>query len=189
VRIVAGSLRGRRLEGPRGAVTRPTADRLRETLFQVLGPLEGLAVLDAYAGTGALGLEALSRGARAVTFVDADPRALAVVSANVRACGVDEACAIIRDDFLSPRARRPRASRPGAWAADRFDLVLLDPPYDVPDLTAVLDAAGPLTTPGGLVVLEHSRRRMSPESAARLHRTRVLEAGDSALSFYSAEPA
>jgi 16S rRNA (guanine966-N2)-methyltransferase len=178
MRIIAGHLKGRRLAGPAGAGVRPTSDALRETLFNVLGPtLDGARVLDAFAGTGALGLEALSRGAVHVTFVERDPRAVHVLRRNIEACAAGEACVIIRDDFIG-----------GRWAhrTGTFDLVLLDPPYDIDDLERVVGAAAPFVAAAGRLVLEHSRRRTSPETAAQWRRTRVLTAGDSALSFYAA---
>lgn len=182
MRIVAGRLRGRRIEGPRGGGVRPTSDRLRETLFNVLGQrLDAIRVLDAFAGTGALGLEALSRGAAEVTFVERDRAALDVIEGNVAACQAGAACAVIRADFL--RRDDPRFAR----LTDRgpFDLVLLDPPYDLEDLTAVLSGADALLAPGGRVVLEHSRRRESPQAVGSLVRTRVLPVGDGAISFYT----
>ncbi len=177
MRIIAGRFKGRRLAGPDGAGVRPTSDALRETLFNVLGPsVTGARVLDGYAGTGALGLEALSRGAAHVTFVDAQTRAARVIASNVERCGAGNACVIIRGDFLAFAPRAP------------YDLVLLDPPYDGVDPVAVLDVAERTVTPDGRVVLEHHRRREVPASAGRLRRTRTLVAGDSALSFYSPEP-
>lgn len=182
LRIIAGRLKGRRLAGPTGEGVRPTADRLRETLFNVLGPsVQGARVLDAFAGTGALGLEALSRGAATVTFVENERRALAVLGENVKQCDAENACAIIRQDFLRVR---PIGSDGLKIAAD---LVLLDPPYATEDLGAVLDHAAAFVAPGGRVVLEHSRRRESPERASNLTRARVLESGDSRLSFYALE--
>ena len=176
MRIITGTLKGRRLVAPPGQSVRPTSDRLRETLFNVLGDsIVGARVLDAFAGTGAIGIEALSRGAVHATFVESDPRVIRVLSENVRACGVADACAIIRADFL--RLRR---------SAGHFELTLLDPPYDIDDLAAVLDVAAATVAPNGRLVLEHSRRRASPEAAGPLSRTRVLVAGDSALSFYTA---
>ena len=157
---------------------RPTSDALRETLFNVLGPtIDGLRVLDAYAGTGALGLEALSRGAATVTFVERDRREVRVLEANVTACGVQDACVIIRDDFLGIDGRHdlPHA----------FDLALLDPPYDLKDLDAVMGSAAALMGPAGRIVLEHARRRESPDAVPGWPRSRVLVAGDSALSFYT----
>lgn len=186
MRIVAGHFRGRRLKGPVADGVRPTSDRLRETLFNVLGPLLGGArVLDAFAGTGALGLEAVSRGAARAVFVEQDRRAVDVIRANVAACGAENACAIIRDDFLSPRGRR----RTAVPEADRFDLILLDPPYDLPDLAAALAVAAGHLAADGRIVLEHRRRREVPDTVAGLRRVRLLEAGDSALSFYQEDPA
>jgi 16S rRNA (guanine966-N2)-methyltransferase len=173
MRIIAGRLKGRRLQGPTRAGVRPTSDGLRETLFNVLGDMSGARVLDAFAGTGAVGLEALSRGAARATFVERDPHALRVLDANVRHCDAEEACAIIRGDF----------SR-GELTAGAFDLVFLDPPYDGVSLEDAVERASPLVAPGGRLVLEHGRRRTSPDRAGALPRTRVLVAGDSALSFY-----
>jgi len=179
VRIIAGRLKGRRLQAPPGRAVRPTSDSLRETLFNVLGPsVAGARVLDAFAGTGALALEALSRGAVRATCVEQDPRTLRVLNDNVRACGMEEACDVVRDDFL----RTTRVSGP-------FDLVLLDPPYDIPDLQAVVDGAAALAAGDGRMVLEHSRRRASPEMAGAFRRVRVLTAGDSCLSFYTRDSA
>lgn len=174
MRIIAGTLKGRRLTAPRGQRVRPTSDRLRETLFNVLTPdVGGASVLDAFAGTGAIGIEAASRGASRVTFLERDPAAVRALSANLDACGLREACAIIRDDFLTTRVRDAR-----------FDLVLIDPPYDVPSLEEVVSRGDAWLADGGRLVLEHSSRRISPETAGSLRRYRVLKAGDSALSFY-----
>ena len=182
MRIISGTLRGRRLESPKWAGLRPTSDKLRETLFNVLGPrVAGARVLDAYAGTGAIGIEALSRGAAHVTFADADARALKLVDENLRRCGVSDRYVIIRIrlGFREPKGGMPQSLPPGS-----FDLAVMDPPYDEPDLTAALAAVEPLVAPGGLLVLEYARRRPSPETAGRLIRTRVLASGDSALAFY-----
>jgi len=179
MRIIAGRLKGRRLQAPDGSSVRPTSDGLRETLFNVLGPtLEGARVLDGFAGTGALGLEALSRGAAAIVFVERDRRVILVLERNIDACGAQDACAIIRDDFVGIDARD--------GLAGTFDLVLLDPPYDLTELDRAVETGAALVGPGGRMVLEHSRRRASPETAGSLRRTRVLVAGDSALSFYAA---
>lgn len=118
MRVVAGRYKGRRLYAPPGRDTRPTADRVRESLFQLLGPLDGLRVLDLFAGSGALAIEALSRGAAHAVLVDNDPKALAVARRNLDAVGATadlhrrDALAFLRD-----------------YAGDPFDLVLLDPPY------------------------------------------------------------
>ena len=175
MRIIAGRLKGRRLVAPTGRDVRPTSDRLRETLFNVLGPsVEGARVIDGFAGTGALGLEAWSRGAVSVTFVERVPAALRALEANVRTCGLADDATTVRGDFRT--VPLPPASA---------DLVLLDPPYSLPDLDAIAERGGGLVAEGGRLVLEHSRRRASPEQAGGLLRYRVLVAGDSALSFYA----
>jgi 16S rRNA (guanine966-N2)-methyltransferase len=177
MRIIAGGFKGRRLRGPTSDAVRPTSDRLRETLFNILsGRPAGVRVLDGFAGTGALGLEALSRGARHATFVEKEGRALRVLRENVAACGADNACTIVRDDFLAFAGRQAGHSV--------FDLILLDPPYDYRDLAATLAAAGALLAPGGLAVLEHSSRREPPAALPPLAHRRTVTAGDSALAFY-----
>jgi 16S rRNA (guanine(966)-N(2))-methyltransferase RsmD len=181
MRIVAGTLKGRRLEGPSWDGLRPTSDALRETLFNVLGPsVSGATVMDAFAGTGAVGIEALSRGAVRVTFVESDPRAITLLQRNIAHAGVENACAIIRDDFMTPRSQRREVPA-------RYDLVFLDPPYDIPNIERVLAAAAARAEPGGRVVFEHSRRRALPDAAPGAARYRLLEAGDSALSFYTVD--
>lgn len=174
MRIVAGTLKGRRLQGPASDDVRPTSDRLRETLFNVLGPrVQGAQFLDAYAGTAAVGLEAISRGASHVTFYERDASAWKVVEANIAHCGVAQQCTMTRGDFLKSKGQA------------NCDLVFLDPPYDDDDLTSVLRVAAGHAAPGALIVLEHRRSRESPAEAGVLARRRVLLSGDSALSFYS----
>ena len=175
MRIIAGRLKGRRLVAPEGLDVRPTSDGLRETLFNVLGgTLSDGRVLDAFAGTGALGLEAWSRGASSIVFVEHNARAIRALEKNIDHAGVKDACVIIRGDFR--KTRLDPAS---------FDLVLLDPPYRIDDLEAVTVRAADLVKDPGQMVLEHGRRYTSPERAGRLMRYRVLVAGDSALSFYA----
>jgi 16S rRNA (guanine(966)-N(2))-methyltransferase RsmD len=177
MRIIAGTLKGRRLAGPTGAGVRPTSDGLRETLFNILGPsVTGARVLDGFAGTGAVGLEALSRGAAHVTFVERDRRALAVLRENIQHCGVESSARVVARDF-------DRAVAPPAI----FDLILLDPPYDVKDLNAVLAVAAAVAAERGQVVLEHSRRRAAPDAESGLRRVRLVTSGDSALAFYAVE--
>jgi 16S rRNA (guanine966-N2)-methyltransferase len=176
MRIIAGRHKGRRLKTPVWEGLRPTSDRLRETLFNILGgEVDGAHVLDGYAGTGAIGIEALSRGAARVVFVEQDPRAAALIAENLRHCGIAEGCAIMRADI--GRLRQPGGTRP-------FDVILLDPPYDGVDLGAAVGQAAPWLSATGVLVLEHARRRVSPPSAGGLARMRVVHSGDSALSFY-----
>jgi 16S rRNA (guanine966-N2)-methyltransferase len=151
VRVVAGEFKGRRLHAPRGSRTRPTADRVREALFSALGGVEGDRVLDLFAGTGALGLEALSRGAANALFVERDRRALAALRANVEALG---ARAEVRGgDVL-------RALSGVAADGRQYDLVFLDPPYrEVARLAGPLPVAlAPVLAPGARVVAESDRR-------------------------------
>jgi 16S rRNA (guanine(966)-N(2))-methyltransferase RsmD len=180
MRIIAGQNRGRRLRGPVGAGVRPTSDRLRETLFNILrGRVEGARVLDGFAGTGAMGLEALSRGAAHVTFVERDRRALEVLRQNVEACSAGDACVIIRDDFVGFGARH---------GAGPYDLVIVDPPYDPGPTEPILLEAAARLAPAGVLVVEHDRRHAVPEAAGGVPRRRGVIAGDSALAFYAAEP-
>ena len=151
MRIVAGRLGGRRLVAPKGAATRPTGDRVKEALFSVLGSLEGARVVDLYAGTGALGLEALSRGASHVVLVESASPALAALRENVRVLGCETSCTLV-----AARVERivDRLAKQGP-----FDLVLADPPWaEVAEATraiAELVAAGGLAREG-TVVLEHA---------------------------------
>lgn len=176
MRIIAGAYKGRRLASPTWEGLRPTSDRLRETLFNILARrVGGARVLDLYAGTGALGLEALSRGASDVLFVERDPRAVRLIADNLAHCGVHGGYAIIRAEV----------DRIASTVGDRrFDLILLDPPYAEPDLEAPIAFAGRSLADTGLLVLEHARRRAAPLAVGDLVRVRVVNAGDSALSFY-----
>ncbi|WP_026912456.1 16S rRNA (guanine(966)-N(2))-methyltransferase RsmD [Patulibacter minatonensis] len=154
MRIVAGRFGGRRLTAPPGLDTRPTGDRVRESLFSILGPLHGARVLDLFAGTGALGLEALSRGAAHATFVERDRRALDALGANIDAFGLDQ------DEALVVRGDYRRALRDAGARGEAYDLVLLDPPYrDASGIAPVLDTAlRPLLREGATVVTESDRR-------------------------------
>jgi 16S rRNA (guanine966-N2)-methyltransferase len=154
MRIVAGTLGGRRLVSPRGAATRPTSDRVREALFSLLGPLDELTVLDLYAGSGALGIEALSRGARHATFVDSAPAAARAIRANLDALGIGAERAELRRQDARAFLRSARAVRP------EYDLAFLDPPYRLAaglgrELSPAL--AGVLS-PDARVVTESDRR-------------------------------
>jgi 16S rRNA (guanine966-N2)-methyltransferase len=177
MRIIAGTLKGRHLQSPEWEGLRPTSDKLRETLFNVLtSRVDGARVLDGYAGTGAVGIEALSRGAAHVTFVERDPRAVALIEANLAHCGVSDRYAIIRARFAGIERL------PGTGP---FDVIFLDPPYGAAELSSALDAAEPLVAAGALLVVEHARRDLAPESKGMLTRTRLLTSGDSALAFYT----
>jgi 16S rRNA (guanine(966)-N(2))-methyltransferase RsmD len=188
MRIIAGTLKGRRLEAPTWDGLRPTSDKLRETLFNVLAPrIQGARVVDAFAGTGALGLEAISRGASFAAFIEQDRRAQALIARNLAACGVSDGYAMIPASI----ARGVEMLRADP-AFEPFDIILLDPPYDSQPVT--IAAAEPVETlmrlsallaPGGIMVLEHAKRRPAPEAAGPLALTRRMIAGDSALAYYA----
>jgi 16S rRNA (guanine(966)-N(2))-methyltransferase RsmD len=187
VRIIAGSLRSRRLEAPPGLATRPTSDRLRETLFNVLAPrIEGAAFLDLYAGSGAVGMEALSRGAAQVEFVERSPVALKVLRGNLERLGIAAGFhihAVAVGAFL----RKGHA----AGKRERYEVVFLDPPWDAAEEYAATlgllggSAAG-LLDEGALVIAEHRKKQRLDDRYGLLERTRLLEQGDAALSFYAA---
>jgi len=181
MRVIAGVYKGRRLAAPTWPGLRPTSDRLKESVFAILAPVvEGARVLDGFAGSGALGIEALSRGAASVVFVDEDARAAALIGRNLAHCRIAEGYVMIRAEFT--RALRQLA------ADRRFDLALLDPPYDVANLAAVVDAAAGRMGPGGVMVLEHASRRQAPSTAAGFASVRQVRAGDSTVTFYREAP-
>jgi 16S rRNA (guanine966-N2)-methyltransferase len=185
VRIVAGTHRGRRLAAPPGRATRPTPDRVREALFALIGPVEGAAVLDLFAGSGALGLEALSRGAATATFVDRSPRAVAAIRANVRSLGLEDRARVVGRDWRAALAAQRAAGR-------RFGLCLCDPPYSLlPRIAGSIGAAlAPLMTPGGTVVIEHPSAGPDPEPRGLEIASRIDRIyGDTALSVLRLEDA
>jgi 16S rRNA (guanine966-N2)-methyltransferase len=155
MRVIAGEHGGRRLRTPAGTRTRPTAERVREALFSMLGELEGARVLDLFAGSGALGIEALSRGAAGAVFVERDPAALGALAANLKALGLTAPAAEIR------RAQARTALRAARAGGETYDLIFVDPPYG--DAQAwegeLAGALPPLLSPGGRVVVESDRRR------------------------------
>jgi 16S rRNA (guanine966-N2)-methyltransferase len=165
MRIVAGSRKGHRIAAPRGDATRPTGDRAREAAFALVGPVEGAAVLDLFAGSGAMGLEALSRGAASCVFVERDQEACSVIQANLEKLRLTGAVVVNRDVAAALRDERARGRR--------FGLVLVDPPYGeweehAPALSEHLSA---VLDEGGLVVVETSER-IEPELPLDLVTTR-----------------
>jgi 16S rRNA (guanine966-N2)-methyltransferase len=179
MRIIAGTLKGRRLDAPDWSGLRPTSDRLRETLFNVLAPrIVGARFLDAYAGTGAVGIEALSRGASHVTFVERDPRAARLIEQNLARCGVQDRYAIIRAGFAGAAQR----------LTDPFQILFLDPPYGAGELIAALGAAAALVAGDALLIVEHATRDKAPDAVGGLSRRRELVQGDSALAFFTVQP-
>jgi 16S rRNA (guanine(966)-N(2))-methyltransferase RsmD len=186
MRVIAGEYRSRVLHAPHGQDTRPTSDRLRETLFNVLAPqVEGAVFLDLYAGSGAVGIEALSRGAREVIFVEQAEAALRAIRSNLSALGIRGSYA------LEPRSAASGLRRL-AEAGRTADLVFLDPPYAKQDEYAATlgllggDCAG-LLAAGAVVIAEHEKRRDLDKRYGKLTRQRLLKQGDAALSFYTGE--
>jgi len=180
MRVIGGEFRSRLLKSLPGLDVRPTPDRLREALFNVLAPrIEGARVLDGYAGTGALGIEALSRAASHVTFVDHDRRACALIRHNLDRCGIVGGYAIIQATVLQAIDR--------LRGEPAFDVILFDPPYAT-DIQDALQHVGEIVKPDGLVVLEHARKSEPPASPGRLVRTREVRSGDSALTLYTCQP-
>lgn len=177
MRVIAGALKGRRLQAPTWEGLRPTSDKLRETLFNILAPrIPGARLVDAYAGTGAVGIEAISRGAAHVVFVERDRRAASLVETNLAHCGIVDRYAIIRsavaNAFETLRTEPP------------FDIVFLDPPYDQV-ITDVLELTPALLSTAGIVVVEHARKQPPPRRIEGLERTREVRSGDSGLAFYT----
>jgi 16S rRNA (guanine966-N2)-methyltransferase len=191
MRIIAGTLRSRQIEAPAGLATRPTSDRLRETLFNVLAPrMQDAVFLDLYAGSGAVGLEALSRGATQVVFVERAATALKVLRANLQRLGLASGFRVHAESVAS-FLRGPRSG------GMEFDVVFLDPPYEAEkeyesSLTllgkadlAPAEGPSPWLAGGAVVIAEHRRKQKLEDAYGMLQRTRLLEQGDAALSFYA----
>ena len=152
MRIIAGRLRRRSLRAPKGLLTRPTTDRVREAIFNLIESrlaLDGTDVLDLFAGTGSLGLEAVSRGAATVSFVEMQAGVLKVARQNAADLGVADLCRFLRADAVAYLER---------YHGPPFDLILADPPYDLEALPSLPDLALPHLNPGGLFLLEHDAR-------------------------------
>jgi 16S rRNA (guanine(966)-N(2))-methyltransferase RsmD len=181
MRIIAGTYRGLHLRTLKGGNLRPTSDQMRETLFDVLGPrVEGAAFLDAYAGTGAVGIEALSRGVRDVVFIEHHRAAAQLIRQNLAALGIDSGYAVLSSSVLKGLERLE-------GDGERFDVIFLDPPYqEIREYHHTLRqlARGTLLNPGAMVVAEHSKHIDLEERYLALHRTRLLRHGDAQLAFY-----
>lgn len=180
MRIISGIYRGRVIKAPQDSKTRPTSDRLRETLFNILAPRIGeeTRFLDLCAGTGAIGIEALSRGAAFVTFVDKSKRSCGLIEENLDKLSVPES----QTEILNHEAENftARDHAPG------WDIAFFDPPYDS-DYALVLQDFGSksnLLNDGGILVVEHHAKKQIPDEVGSLRRWRVLKQGESSLSFY-----
>jgi len=181
VRVIAGKFRSRTLRSLKGQALRPTSDRLRETLFNIIRPsLEGAIFIDLYAGTGAVGIEALSRGARSAIFVEQHGPAASLIRRNLDSLGMKGEAEILGMDV--PRALLRLETR-----QERAQFIFLDPPYaalgEYERALAFLGESS-IVAPGGCVIAEHLRKHALPERAGKLQRVRVVEQGDAALSFY-----
>jgi 16S rRNA (guanine966-N2)-methyltransferase len=174
MRVIAGKFRSRRLKSVPGMTVRPTPDRLRETLFNVLAPeIEGAVFLDAYAGSGSVAIEALSRGARHVFLFERNPAALAVIRENLQSLQIVNEATIVRGNALTQLPRHAA------------DIVFLDPPYNqLRDYTAALDLLGESKT--ALVIAQHESHLKLPEQAGRLKQTRSIRQGSNLLTFFRA---
>ena len=172
MRIIAGRFRSRKLRTPAGLATRPTPDRLRETLFSIIAPeIEGSVFLDAYAGSGAVGFEALSRGAKQIILLESNTAALEIIRENIAALQVEGEVTVGRGKAQALIQRY------------HFSLCFLDPPYEmVGEYEASLTAISQSNC--RLAVAQHSSRIVLPEQFQTLNKTRVLRQGDNSLSFY-----
>lgn len=186
MRIISGKYRGRKLKSPPSLQTRPTSDRLRETLFNILAPrIKGARFLDLCAGSGAVGIEALSRGAVHATFVDQSRRMCALIETNFDELGVaDKEREVVCGEVAAFLRRRAKVvSRQGA-----FDIIFFDPPYAT-NYEVVLESLGdrssPLLAADAIVIVEHHKKKELKEEFGCLRRYRSLKQGDSCLSFYS----
>jgi 16S rRNA (guanine966-N2)-methyltransferase len=183
MRIISGLHKGRRLKTLAGQRVRPTSDRLRETLFNVLAPrIAGASFLDLCAGSGAVGIEAVSRGASRVVFVESSRRAASLIDDNLDHCGIEDDVEVIDRDVLS--ALKVLATR-----EDRFDIIFLDPPYDseIHGSALRLISEKGLLAENGLVIVEHRKGSIALPSYGNLRPYREIVHGDSALTFYSLE--
>jgi 16S rRNA (guanine966-N2)-methyltransferase len=182
MRLTGGNERGRRLKAPRGQRTRPTAAKVREAIFNILGPPPDGAVLDLFAGTGALGMEALSRGATRAVFVERDRNALTALRANLRELGVEGRSTVIGADVRTGLRRLAASIGHGD---DRFAWVFMDPPYaDQTEAILAELTQRDLLAGCAVVIVEHDKRHRPPESVGGLFLTTRRDYGDTELSFY-----
>lgn len=181
MRIIAGEYRGRTLKSPSGNKTRPTSDRLRETLFNILAPRidENTRFLDLCAGTGAIGIEAVSRGAEFVVFVDKSRRACALIEENLDLLKIPESQTEVfcntAENFVGREHKKP------------FDIIFFDPPYNndyLPFLQEFAENIGNLMSEDGILIVEHHSKNFLPDTVFNLRRWRILKQGETHLSFY-----
>jgi len=188
MRVIAGQYRSRLLKSLKGLALRPTSDKLRETLFNVLGPqIAASHFIDLFAGTGAVGIEALSRGAAEVVFIENHSPAVTLIRKNLESLGIRANATIHAADTL--RGLQILSSRRATHA--KFDYVFLDPPYaNAEDYLRVLNYLGSaeFLAPDAIIIAEHRHTFSLPDSAGALTRVRLLKQGDAALTFYRHTP-
>ena len=180
MRVIAGEAKGRRLRGPRGTETRPTSDKVKEALFSILGDrIKDSRMLDLFAGAGGIGIEALSRGAAHLDFVESDEALADILEQNLTACGFSDRAEVHRMDAFRfiKQIRQP------------YDLVFADPPYHTWHLKKLLPVLGQgaMITPDGLVIVEHFRKIKLPGQPGNLKAVRSYEYGDTVLTLYRRE--
>ena len=189
MRVIAGTYRSRQLKSLNTPKLRPTSDRLRETLFNILSPrISGAYFLDLFAGTGAIGIEALSRGAQEAVFVENHPPTAKLIRENLTSLGIKSGATVLQLDAFAALEKIQQRQKDPAFA---YDFIFLDPPYAAAEqYLKVMDflAAAPFVSPDTIVIAEHTRKFELPEEFAALERVRVLRQGDAVLSFYRLRP-
>ncbi|HXG93949.1 MAG TPA: 16S rRNA (guanine(966)-N(2))-methyltransferase RsmD [Blastocatellia bacterium] len=181
MRVIGGIYRGRRLRAPAGLEVRPTSDRLRESLFNILAPrIEGSRFLDICAGTGAVGIEALSRGASSATFIDRSRRSIAAIESNLRALGIEDEATVINRDAAAALKRL-------ADEEQQFDIIFFDPPYASEIYSQVMRQLGTssIIADDSIVIVEHRAKTPPATDYGKLKIYRVVRQGESALAFYA----
>jgi 16S rRNA (guanine(966)-N(2))-methyltransferase RsmD len=180
VRVISGKFKSRRLKGTPPAGLRPTSDKLKETVFNILaGRIEGATFLDGCAGMGAIGIEAISRGAAFVYFVEQSHKACRMIRDNLQLLEVADGFALVQMDL---------AKALKSIATSSIDIAFVDPPYerdDIYDACLNLFGGSSLLAPGGILIIEHSKRKQLPDEAGSLRKIRSLVQGDAALAFYT----
>jgi 16S rRNA (guanine966-N2)-methyltransferase len=180
MRVISGKYKGRNLKGPREKELRPTGDRLKETLFDILGSnVSGAVVLDVFGGSGAIGIEALSRGAREVVYIESSKSAQRLIMDNLRLCGIDRGYSLLQQDvFTELRSMARQGFRAG--------IAFFDPPYDWKPYRDLLEIVfeRQILVPDGRAVVEHHQKASLPESGEHYRRVRIVRQGDHCLSFY-----
>jgi 16S rRNA (guanine966-N2)-methyltransferase len=184
MRVISGVCKGRPLKAVQGMTTRPTTDKVKESLFNIIGPFfDGGNVLDLFSGSGSLGLEALSRGMEKGVFVEKDPKALQVIKGNIQACRMEEESEVLRSDAL-------RSIKMLGGRGVRFDLIMMDPPYkianSIPSILSEIEE-NQLLAEDGLIICEHGKELELPEQIGSFVKYRHEKYGITAISFFRSQ--